>query len=147
MSGGDIVVHGDVGGDPGAGMTGGRIIINGRCPTPPPGVILRTLNKTEVKEINKLLSDEKCTYQQMLFVAPDGDVLEGIMAECREDLSGISLIPMTTSHNPSYSTCDTVVLLGQEDSLALPIPLLPFVPQGVQMTISSMLSQRKSKRL
>ena len=28
--------------------------------------------------------------------------------------------------------CDTVVLLGQEDSLALPIPLLPFVPQGVQ---------------
>lgn len=133
MSGGDIVVHGDVGGDPGAGMTGGRIIINGRCPTPPPGVILRTLDKAEVKEINKLLSDEEMHIPaDAVCLAPDGDVLEGIMAECREDLSGISLIPMTTSHNPSYSTCDTVVLLGQEDSLALPIPLLPFVPQGVQ---------------
>ena len=115
MSGGDIVVHGDVGGDPGAGMTGGRIIINGRCPTPPPGVILRTLEKAEVKEINKLLSDEEMHIPaDAVCLAPDGDVMEGIMAECREDLSGISLIPMTTSQNPGYSTCDTVVLLDKK---------------------------------
>ena len=38
MTAGDIIVHGDVGSDPGAGMKGGRIVINGRCPSPPPGV-------------------------------------------------------------------------------------------------------------
>jgi hypothetical protein len=133
MSGGDIVVHGDVGGDPGAGMTGGRIIINGRCPTPPPGVLLRTLEKNEVKEINKLLADEELQIPaDAVCLVPDGSATEGIMADCREDLSGISLMPMTTNHNPSYSTCDTVVLLGDEDSLALPIPLLPYVPNGVE---------------
>jgi len=133
MSGGDIVVHGDVGGDPGAGMTGGRIIINGRCPTPPPGVLLRTLEKSEVKEINKLLADDELHIPaDAVCLVPDGDIIEGIMAECREDLSGISLLPMTTNHNPSYSTCDTVVLVGEEDALAFPIPLLPYVPKGVQ---------------
>jgi len=133
MSGGDIIVHGDVGGDPGAGMTGGRIIINGRCPTPPPGVLLRTLEKSEVKEINKLLGDDDLQIPaDSVCLAPDGDRIEGIMAECREDLSGISLLPMTTSHNPSYSTCDTVVLVGADDALAFPIPLLPYVPKGVK---------------
>ena len=133
MSGGDIVVHGDVGGDPGAGMTGGRIIINGRCPSPPPGVTLRTLEKSEVKEINDLLGEEDLHIPaDAVCLAPDGDLIEGIMAECREDLSGISLIPMTTNHNPNYSTCDTVVLIGEEDALALPIPLLPYVAKGVQ---------------
>ena len=37
-------------------MTGGRIIINGRCPSP--GVTLRALEKAEVKEINELLGEE-----------------------------------------------------------------------------------------
>jgi len=133
MVGGDIVVHGDVGGDPGAGMSGGRIIINGRCPTPPPGVTLRTLEKSELKEINDLLGDDEMHIPaDAVCLVPEGTITEGIMAECREDLSGISLLPMTTNHNPSYSTCDTVVLVGQEDSLALPIPLLPYVPKGVQ---------------
>ena len=53
-----IVVHGDVGPDPGAGMTGGRIVVNGRCPSPPPGVVLRPLEKGELKDINALLEDE-----------------------------------------------------------------------------------------
>jgi glutamate synthase domain-containing protein 3 len=59
MSEGLIVIHGDVGNDPGAGMTGGRIIINGRCPTPPSGVSLRPLTAAEVKAINKQLNDEE----------------------------------------------------------------------------------------
>ncbi|MBA4695655.1 MAG: hypothetical protein H2066_07365 [Candidatus Poseidoniales archaeon] len=133
MSGGDIIVHGDVGGDPGAGMTGGRIIINGRCPSPPPGVLLRTLEKTEVTKINKLLGEDDLQIPaDAVCLVPDGDVTEGIMASCREDLSGISLIPTTSNHNPSYSTCDTVSLIGDEDALALPIPLLPYVPKGVE---------------
>ncbi len=133
MSGGDIVVHGDVGGDPGAGMTGGRIIVNGRCPSPPPGVTLRTLEKSEVKKINDLLGEEDLQVPaDAVCLVPDGDVIEGIMAECREDLSGISLLPTTTAHSPNYSTCDTVVLVGEEDALALPIPLLPYIPNGVK---------------
>jgi len=133
MSAGDIVVHGDVGGDPGAGMTGGRIIVNGRCPSPPPGVLLRTLEKTEVTKINKLLGDSDLQIPaDAVCLVPDGDFTEGIMAQCREDLSGIALMPATTNHNPTHATCDTVALIGDEDSLALPIPLLPYIPNGVK---------------
>lgn len=133
MSGGDIVVHGDVAGDPGAGMIGGRIIINGRCPTPPPGVVMRALEKAELNKINKLLgeSDLEIPADAVCLVA-ENTPSQGIMASCRDDLSGISLIPATETHNPNYSTCDTVRLLGEQDSLALPIPLLPYVPEGVE---------------
>jgi hypothetical protein len=54
------------------------------------------------------------------------------MSSCKEDLSGVALLPATTNHNPDHSTCDTVALIGAEDALALPIPLLPYVPNGVQ---------------
>jgi len=133
MTGGDIVVHGDVGGDPGAGMKGGRIIINGRCPTPPPGVQMRALEKSELTKINKKLgeNDLEIPADAVCLVA-DKNPSQGIMASCQEDLSGISLIPASETHNPSYSTCDTVRLIGETDSLALPIPLLPYVPMGVE---------------
>jgi hypothetical protein len=114
-------------------MTGGRIIVNGRCPSPPPGVLLRTLEKTEVTKINKLLSDSDLQIPaDAVCLVPEGDFTEGIMAQCREDLSGIALMPATTNHNPNHATCDTVVLIGDEDSLALPIPLLPYIPNGVK---------------
>ena len=117
MRGGDIVVHGDVGSDPGAGMTGGRIIINGRCPTPPPGVVLRTLDKSEVTEINELLSEDDLHIPaDAVCLGPEGTQTEGIMGTCREDLSGIAIIPTNENHHPSYSTCDTVALIGNEDA-------------------------------
>ena len=147
MTGGDIVVHGDVGGDPGANMIGGRIIVNGRCPTPPPGVTLRPLEKTELSQINKLLGDEDLQIPaDAVCLESDGDVVEGIMAQCREDLSGIALLPATTSHNPAHSTCDTVALIGKEDSLALPIPLLPYIPNGVQDDLFHPCLVRESPR-
>ena len=37
MTGGIIVVQGDVGNNAGCGMKGGMVIIEGRCPTPPQG--------------------------------------------------------------------------------------------------------------
>ena len=49
MKDGLIVVHGDVGSDPGTGMIGGKIVINGRCPSPPPDVELRPLKPAELK--------------------------------------------------------------------------------------------------
>ena len=133
MSGGDIVVHGDVGGDPGAGMKGGRIIINGRCPSPPPGVKLRPLEKTEVTKINKILGHSDLHIPaDAVCLESDGDSVEAIMSSCKEDLSGIALLPTTTNHLPMNATCDTVALIGNEDALALPIPLLPYIPTGVQ---------------
>ena len=147
MSGGDIVVHGDVGPDPGAGMSGGRIIINGRCPQPPPGVSLRPLTKKETNEINKELAEDD------LLIPADAVCLEaeivpaeGIMASCREDFSGISLVTTKTEHNPNYSTCDTVKLIGDENSLALPIPLMPYIPEGVSEGIEHPCMVKQSPR-
>lgn len=133
MSGGDIIVHGDVSGDPGAGMSGGRIIVNGRCPSPPPGVQLRTLEKSEVTQINKLLGDDDLQIPaDAVCLVAEGAFIEGKMASCRDDFSGISLVPNTSNHLPNHSTCDTVSLIGNEEALALPIPLLPYIPDGVQ---------------
>ena len=137
MSGGDIVVHGDVGPDPGAGMSGGRIIINGRCPSPPPGVTLRPLTKKETSEINSILgeADLQVPADAVCLVA-DGELENGTMLPCSKDFSGISIVSNEGIHNPSYSTCDTVTLLGErendENALALSIPALPFVPTGVK---------------
>jgi hypothetical protein len=114
-------------------MTGGRIIVNGRCPTPPPGVQLRTLEKSEVSQINKLLGDDDLHIPaDAVCLVPEGDFVEGVMATCKEDFSGISLVPNSSNHLPNYSTCDTVALIGNEEALALPIPLLPYIPKGVQ---------------
>jgi len=147
MSGGDIIVHGDVGSDPGAGMNGGRIIINGRCPTPPPGVNLRPLEKDELKEINKLLGEEDLHIPaDAVCLESDGSLLQGRMASCTEDFSGISIVPTSINHNPLHSTCDTVTLIGKENSLALPTPLLPYVPEGVTDDLFHPCLVRKSPR-
>ena len=58
------------------------------------------------------------------------------MPPCPDDFSGISIVTNSDNHNPKYSTCDTVTLIGGskdgENSLALPLPLMPFVPGGVK---------------
>lgn len=143
MRGGLIVVHGDVGADPGAGMTGGRIIINGRCPSPPPNVMLRPLKPAEVKEINKLLDDESlhipsdavCLQsQEQLAVESMGQMVSA------GDLTQIGLVGDKLPSLPPYSTIDTVALLGTSEevqSLALPLPLLAYLPSGESMDGSS----------
>ena len=59
MKGGIVIVHGDVGRDPGAGMKGGKIIVNGRCPNPANGVSMSALTKKEVSEINSQISNQE----------------------------------------------------------------------------------------
>lgn len=136
MSGGDIIVHGDVGPDPGAGMTGGKIIINGRCPATPPGVTLRPLDKKEVDSINKLLSEPDLHVpSDAVCLVSDGSINEGVMASCREDFSGIAIVPGEQDHEPVHSTCDMVRLIGDKFTLALPIPILPFIPSGATTEI------------
>lgn len=140
MSGGLIVVHGDVGSDPGAGMQGGRIVVNGRCPPPPPGVTLRPLETEEVEEINAMLDDESLhvpsdavclTPQEQLLVEPTGYMVSS------GDLTQIGLVNEDQPPLPDYQTIDTVALFGVDDevqSLALPIPMLPFLADGSTVT-------------
>ncbi|MDP6870342.1 MAG: hypothetical protein QGI21_06185 [Candidatus Poseidoniaceae archaeon] len=147
MSGGDIVVHGDVGPDPGAGMSGGRIIINGRCPQPPPGVTLRALSKKEADAINKQMNEEDLMIpSDAVCLESNSTPIEGIMSTCREDFSGISLVTTKKEHNPTYSTCDTVKLIGTDNALALPIPLLPYIPDGASKEIEHPCMVHKSPR-
>lgn len=139
MQGGLVVVHGDVGPDPGAGMQGGRIIINGRCPTPPPGVVLRPLSAKEVKEINTLLDDETLhvpgdavclTHQEGLNVESFGHTVSA------GDLSQVGLLGHKKPQLATYATVDTVALVGiseEVQSLALPLPMLPFVDTASSM--------------
>jgi hypothetical protein len=142
MSEGLIVVHGDVGSEPGSGMTGGRIVINGRCPTPPTGVSLRPLSAKEVKEINILLGeadfeipkDAVClTPSPALNVEGRGDVASG------GDLTGIGLVPSDEHQLAIYSVSDTTALIaerkGKNTPVALPLPMLPIVPDGKDLFI------------
>ena len=74
MEDGLIVVHGDVGPDPGAGMSG-RIVINGRCPAPPPGVLLRPLKPTKNSRKSTASSKTRaCMYPRMPFASPQGGI-------------------------------------------------------------------------
>lgn len=137
MKGGLIVVHGDVGSDPGAGMTGGRIVINGRCPTPPVGVSLRPLESKEVKEINSLLNnkDMEIPSDAVCLVAAPAPLVEPIEPPVSaSDLSNIGLVPGELHQTNHYQTCDTISLLaernGENTPVALPLPLLPMIPDG-----------------
>lgn len=137
MVDGLIVVHGDVGSDPGAGMTGGRIVINGRCPQPPPGVLLRPLEANEIKEINASIDDESMhvPIDSVCLVASDRLHVEhsGFNVSAG-DLSGVGLVNEEHAPLREYQTVDTVAVLGlaeQVQSLALPLPLLPHLPNGL----------------
>ncbi len=139
MEDGLIVVHGDVGPDPGAGMTGGRIVVNGRCPSPPPGVVLRPLEKGELKEINALLEDETMHVpSDAVCLTPQVGLQmeQNIYSVSSDDLSNIGLTSDAQQLRP-YETVDTVALLGLAEtvqSLALPLPLLPCLDSGETMT-------------
>ena len=142
MKGGIIVIHGDVGKSPGAGMTGGKIIINGRYPSRlPSGVTQRLLTETEVKSINAELDnagmeipkDAACLVptQTLQVETPEAPV-------STSDLSSIGLVAGDLHHSVNYTTCDTVVLVGEtrdeNASVALPLPLLPLISDGDVLT-------------
>ena len=151
MKGGLIVVHGDVGSDPGAGMTGGRIIINGRCPTPPAGVSLRPLEAKEVKEINKLVSIKHMEIPSdavCLIPATSLHVEDIETPVSSSDLSAIGLVPGELHHATKYQTCDTIALIaernGDNTPIALPLPLLPMIPDAALLVPSTELDPQIS---
>ena len=136
----DIVSLSDTiydGNDPGAGMNGGLIIINGRCPNPPEGVTLRPVTKTELTKINKELDVKdfqipndsvclECTSQKI-----DYNTTNVVSSG---DMSTIGLVPTDTPHKMNYITCDTVALIGERGEtntpIALPLPLMPLISDG-----------------
>ena len=133
-----IVVHGDVGNDPGAGMTGGRIVINGRCPTPPPGVELRPLTAAEVKSINKELSDPEMEIPKDAVCLAPAPLLQVEQSEppvSHSDLSSIGLV--AGDHTMLHHTKRAILLFcsvsGRRkfpSSTPPPLPILPMIESG-----------------
>lgn len=118
-------------------MTGGRIVINGRCPTPPAGVALRPLTAAEVKSINKELNDPEMDVPKDAVCLVHSPLLQVESPEppvSSSDLSSIGLVAGDLHHSIPYQTCDTVTLLaersGENTPIALPLPLLPIVTDG-----------------
>ncbi len=137
MIDGIIVVDGDVGNDPGAGMIGGKIIVSGRCPNPPEGITLRPITKSELKKVNEQINDKEFQIPNDSICLEPNDTkvkINQTSIVSSNDLSMIGLVPAGESQKMSYSTCDTVALLGErnEDNtpIALPIPLLPIINDG-----------------
>ena len=138
MKDGLIVIHGDVGSDPGAGMTGGKIVINGRYPSRlPSGVNQRLLSAAEVKSINVELDNAGMEIPKDAACLVPAEVLHVEAPEppmSTSDLSSIGLVAGDLHHSVQYKTCDTAVLIaddeGDKNPIALPLPLLPVVSSG-----------------
>ena len=84
-----------------------------------------------------------CTYLRMLFVLDRrGSQTEGIMGTCRE-----RTFPVLRLFQPMKIIIPVIlptaaILIGNEDALALPIPLLPYIPEGAKDDIFPPLSSK-----
>ena len=151
MTGGIIVVQGDVGNDAGCGMKGGMIIIEGRCPTPPHGTLLRPLTSKELKEINGMIEVYNMTLGSDAFCLESNNSIEYHIdgsTVSSGDLSSIAITPMDEAPLIENHDVDTAALIhgAVEDALPilLPLPILPFVPNGNVLSIESNSTGRLS---
>lgn len=151
MTGGIIVVQGDVGNNAGCGMRGGMIVIEGRCPTPPQGTQLRPLTGKELDKINaeievhnmKLSNDAFCleSTNNIEYHIDGSTVSSG-------DLSSIAITAMDETPLIENHEVDTAALIhgADEDALPilLPIPILPYVPDGSVLSVEANSTGRLS---
>ena len=151
MTGGMIVVQGSVGNDAGCGMKDGQVIIEGRCPTPPNGTQIRPLTNAELKKINKSLEAFGGTLGEDAFCLESSKNVEyhiDSSTVSSGDLSGIAITPMEEAPLIENHDVDTAALiLGTEDEtlpVLLPIPILPYVPDGSVLNVESNSSGRLS---
>ena len=151
MTGGIIVVQGDVGNDAGCGMKGGMIIIEGRCPTPPQGTLLRPLTSKELKEINGMIEIYNMNLGSDAFCLESNNSIEYHIdgsTVSSGDLSSIAITPMDEAPLIENHDVDTAALIhgADEDALPilLPLPILPFVPNGNVLSIESNSTGRLS---
>ena len=138
MSAGDIIIHGDVGHEPGVGMSGGRIIINGRCPPIPNGVKMSTLSTADCKKLNSQMADPtlEVPADAVCLIVDNDSAVNPVLPQRRNSGSwgGIALVNSGGSNPPKHSERDTMVLLGERggecEALGLPLPLLPMREDG-----------------
>ena len=152
MTGGTIIVQGDVGNNAGCGMKNGMIVIEGRCPTPPQGTQLRPLTAKELKDVNakidvhsmKLSNDAFClvSSNNVEYHIDGSTVSSG-------DLSSIAITPMDETPLIENHDVDTAALIHGVDDEALPIllplPILPYVPDGSVLTVEANSTGRLSR--
>ncbi len=151
MTGGIIVVQGDVGNEAGCGMKGGMIVIEGRCPTPPQGTQLRPLTSKELKEINAMIDTHNIKLGNDAFCLESNDAIEFYIdgsTVSSGDLSSIAITPMEEAPLIENHDVDTAALIHGADEEALPIllplPILPYVPDGSVLSVESNSTGRLS---
>ena len=152
MTGGIIVVQGDVGNNAGCGMKGGMIIIEGRCPTPPQGTQLRPLTAKELKDINANIEDHNMILSNDAFCLESSNSVEYHIdgsTVSSGDLSSIAITPMDETPLIENHDVDTAALIhgADEDALPilLPLPILPYVPDGSALTVEANSTGRLSR--
>ncbi|CAI8278126.1 MAG: Uncharacterised protein [Euryarchaeota archaeon UBA443] len=151
MTGGMIVVQGNVGNDAGCGMKDGQIIIEGRCPTPPHGTQLRPLTASELKKINKVLDSHGASLGEDAFCLESSNNIEyhiDSSTVSSGDLSSIAITPMEESPLIENYDVDTAAfILGTDEEtlpVLLPLPILPYVPDGSVLSSETNSSGRLS---
>ena len=151
MTGGIIVVQGNVGEYAGCGMKDGQIIIEGRCPTPPHGTQLRPLTSKELNSINKLLDAHGGSLGEDAFCLESSKNVEYYVdssSVSSGDLSSIGITPMDEAPLIDNHEIDTAALiLGTEEEtlpILLPLPMLPYVPDGAVLGVEANTSGRLS---
>jgi len=152
MTGGIIVVQGDVGNNAGCGMKGGMIIIEGRCPTPPQGTQLRPLTAKELKDVNANIEDHNMILSNDAFCLESNNNVEYHIdgsTVSSGDLSSIAITPMDETPLIENHDVDTAALIhgADEDALPilLPLPILPYVPDGSALTVEANSTGRLSR--
>ncbi|MBA4734817.1 MAG: hypothetical protein H2065_02365 [Candidatus Poseidoniales archaeon] len=152
MTGGTIIVQGDVGKGAGCGMKGGRIIIEGRCPTPPQGIQLRPLTAKELTELNKLLDEQGASIGNDALCLESSNSIEyhiDSSSVSSGDLSSIAITPMDEAPLIENHDVDTAALIHGSDDDALPVllplPILPYVPDGRILNVEGNSSGRLSQ--
>ena len=128
MTGGTIVVQGDVGDGAGCAMKGGKIIIDGRCPTPPQGTLLRPLTATELKQINKELASFNTVLGADAFCLESSGSVEYHIDNSTVssgDLSSIAITPMEEPPLIENHDVDTATLIFGAEEESPPV-LCPY---------------------
>jgi len=147
MKSGSIVIIGDCKADAGQGMTGGRIVVDGRCLPQGEGAKQRNLTKTEHKEINGLLKEHDLSVSEdaVLIEADEGQAIPAIspMQTVWGDFGEIGLISGETPID-SASPVDMVTLItrGEEDDgIVFPLPVMLELESGKGLA-GSLLSEQ-----
>jgi hypothetical protein len=141
MSGGTLVIMGDVDGDVGCNMVGGRIIVNGRCPPPGEGAKSGALDEKELAEVNGLLTELgfKVDADAVCITADSANPTVSSAPESGID-AAFEAVSLVSGGNPRLllqAPLDLLTVLhlrGEEKGILLPLPVIPRLADGKGLT-------------